>query len=94
MTIYTLIYCVPVLRIAYSSSLCIHTMSRRISLMFPWTTVGTPVPSSFSPVRCVRKVDESLRTLPTKPAQMIKCTALFSSVPLKSLICPSKDLWR
>jgi hypothetical protein len=37
---------------------------------------------------------ESLRTLPTKPAQMIQHTALFSSVPLKRLICLSKGLWR
>jgi hypothetical protein len=30
--------------------------------MFPWKTVGMPVPNSFSPVLCVRKMDESLRS--------------------------------
>ncbi len=58
-------------RIPCSLSLHIPTILRRIIMMFPWKTCGTPVPSFFSPVPCVRKMEESLRTLPTKPAQMM-----------------------
>ncbi len=58
--------------------------------MFPWKTCGTPVSSSFSPVPCVQKMDESLRMLPTKPAQMIQCTAFVFFSTFEVLDLPIK----
>jgi hypothetical protein len=62
--------------------------------MFPWTTVGTPVPALLQLRPASKGWTICLKPQPTKPAQMILCTAWISSVPLKSWSCPLRGLWR
>ena len=62
--------------------------------MFPWMTVGMPVPSSFSHVFCVRRMGDCRKTEHTNLALMILNAPWSSSVPLKSLTCQLRGLWR
>ncbi len=112
--VYTLMYFICMLRTPLLLFHLILTALRRIIMMSPWKTVGLHVPSSSSSAVCVLNMEESRRTVITKPVQvytsicmyilvctfltisyqMICCTNLYSSTPLRNCICPSRDLWR
>ena len=76
-----------VCRIPLSLSLRFRTALRRIATMFPWRTVGMPVPSSSSHVFCVQRMGDCRKTNAAILALMTLFTPWFSSVPLKNLTC-------
>jgi hypothetical protein len=83
-----------VCRIPLSCSRRFLTALRMIATMFPWRTVDMPVPSSSSHVFWVQRMGACRKTEPTNLALMILNAPWFSSVPLKSLTCQLKGLWR
>ena len=48
--------------------------------MLTWRTVGMRVPSSFSSAICVQRMEESLRTAPTKLVQVYTCIYMYICV--------------
>ncbi len=62
----------------------ILTALKRIDTMFHWSTVGMPVTSFSWRVFCDQRMEDCLKTEPTKPALMTEYTPWFSSVPLMS----------
>jgi hypothetical protein len=82
------------LRILYWFFHHILTALRKIIMMLPWKTVGLHGPSSSSASTCAKRTEDCLRQAATKQAQTISCSTWFSSAPLRSLHCPSKDPWK
>jgi hypothetical protein len=72
----------------------ILTASRKITMMLPWKTVGLHDPCSSSAATCTQRTEDCLRLAATRQAQTISLTSWFSSAPLRSLRCQSKDPWK
>ena len=81
-------------RIPLWSSRHILTASRRTATVYPWMTVGMPVPSSSSLAICARHMVVCRKTLPTNTALMTFATHWYSSAHLRCLICLSKVPWK
>ena len=65
--------------------------------MLTWMTVGMRVPSSFSSAICVQRMEESLRTAPTKLVQVYTCIYMYICVYLGISVfnnCLPDDLLR
>jgi hypothetical protein len=65
------------------SSHHILTASRRNAIVYPWMTVGMPVPSSTSLAICAQHMAVCRKTLPTNTALMTFATHWYSSAPLR-----------
>ncbi len=61
--------CISVCRIPYVWSLLILSALKRIDTI-PWRTAGMPVPSFSSRALCDQRMEDCLKTEPTKPALM------------------------
>jgi hypothetical protein len=62
--------------------------------VYPWMTVGMPVPSSTSLAICAQHMAVCRKTLPTNTALMTFATHWYSSAPLRCWICLSKVPWK
>ena len=91
-TLFIIVY--PIETIGFCRISWILTALKRINTMFPWRTAGMPVPSFSSLVFCDQRMEDCLKTEPTKSAPMTKYTPWFSLVPLKSSNCLLRGLWR